>query len=307
MDLAAQLGDLMKSLGLSSNAVDEALSGEPDLNEKLKEAEELGSIELDENPALADIMRKMNSIAESVAAQGGIMPDDVDNLMEQMQDTPGGLEGLLGSVGDMFGGMFGDAYDEIDLDEEIFAYQPQAEDAADRAFVAALKKWLKETIAEIPEKDVCAFEIGYHLEFEDEALEHPVYNLWLAYNTEKTRAENRERYGEEVWNWINWTDNQFRTLPDEPFAAWRKAQGYDEDHDYDDEITQHVYDLAAVAVMELHAEKFTEQLFGKKLPFIIEDFEYYQKTAIRAAKVNGKELFDSVFYRDCGFEPDEEA
>jgi phosphoglycerate kinase len=75
-------------------------------------------------------------------------------------------------------------------------------------------------------------------------------------------------------------------IDDAPFSAWRQSQGYDEENDGDDMIAR-IYDLAAVAVMELHAEKFTEQKFGRKLPFVIGDFEYDQKTAIRAVKANG--------------------
>ena len=72
-------------------------------------------------------------------------------------------------------------------------------------------------------------------------------------------------------------------------------------------MTRHIYDLAVLAVMELHKDQFTEQRFGHKVPFIIEDYEYNQKTAIRAVKANGgKELFDKEFFSDCGFEDDEE-
>ena len=93
----------------------------------------------------------------------------------------------------------------------------------------------------------------------------------------------------------------------EPLTEWLESQGYDLEED-DDELTERIYDLAVAAVMELHREKCTEQRFGKKLPFIIEDYEYNQKTAIRAVKANGgKELFDQEFFAECGFEDDEES
>ena len=221
-----------------------------------------------------------------------------------MTEEMGGIGGLMSQMGSLFGGM---GYDEIDLDEEVEAYEPEAFDSSDRAFVTELKAWLKDALTDIPADDVCMLEIGFHVEFTDETLETPVYDLWLAYNTEKTRAENREKYGEDVWNWINWTDDHFRTLDDEPFAAWRESQGYDEEND-GDEMIDRIYDLAALAVMDLHKEQFTEHRFGKKVPFVIEDYEYSQQTAIRAVKANGsKELFSPEFYAACGFEPDEEA
>lgn len=291
--------DLSKLMGMFGlDAADaQQLTGDPQVQDMMQNPEMQNAVQQAmQNPALMNMMQQFSGMM----TQGGMMPDDMDSIMENL----GGEEGMndvLAGVSDLLGAM---GLDEIDLDEEAAAYDPAAEDAADRKFAAALKEWIKTSIAEIPEEDVCAFEIGYHTDFTDETLETPVYNLWISYNTEKTRAENREKYGEEVWNWINWTGETFRTMDDASFAAWREAQGYDEDND-GDEMVERIYDLAVVAVMELHKEKFTEQRFGRKLPFIIEDFEYYQKTAIRAVKANGgKELFDGQFFADCGFVPD---
>ena len=246
-------------------------------------------------------MQAMMNSFSGMMAQGGMMPDDAEALAQQAEQMPGGLDGLFEKVSGLFGG--GETeYEEIDLDEEVAAYQPAAEDAADRKFEAALKAWIAQTLTEIPADNVCMLEIGYHAAFDDADQVH--YELWLAYNTEEKAAANRERFGTEVWNWINWADDRFRLFPEEPFAEWRQAQGYDEDNDGDEMIAR-IYDLAVVAVMELHQEHFTEQRFGRKVPFIIEDFEYYQKTAIRAVKANGgTALFDSVFFAECGFEDD---
>lgn len=229
-------------------------------------------------------------------AQGGIMPDDVEQMLERVD-----VNSMLGKLQDAFGGML---YEEIDLDEEIAAYNPAAEDASDRTFVAVLKAWFQIVIAEIPAKDVCALSIGYHLGYEDASCEVPHGDLWIAYNTAETDAKNRAD-GDESWNFCNWTDECFRSLDDAPFAAWYQSQGYDLEED-DDDLKRRLYDLAAVAVMELHAAHATEAQFGRKIPVIIEDYEYNQTTAIRAAKVNGKDLFDMDFYAYCGFEDDEE-
>ncbi|HBI85287.1 MAG TPA: hypothetical protein DDX71_03220 [Ruminococcus sp.] len=258
-----------------------------------------------QDPKVQTMMNKISGIM----TQGGIMPGDVEDLVGEIEpdgedggdstDIFGKMQDLMGDMGDLGNYL----YEEIDLDEEVAAYDPQPEDAADRKFMAVLKEWIAQTVREIPAQDVCMLEIGYHEAFDAEDQVH--YEIWLAYNTEETAAKNRERFGQEVWNWINWTDNQFRLVPDEPFAAWREAQGYDEAND-GDEMIQRIYDLAAAAVIELHKERFTEQLFGRKVPVIIEGYEYYQKTAIRAVKVNGEELFDAAFFSDCGFEPDDE-
>ena len=287
--------DLSKLLGIFSAGEDdiEKMMNDTDMQEMMQSPQMQAFMQ---NPNITNMLDK----AAGFAAQGGIMPDDVERMTEEM----GGIGGLMSQMGDLFGGM---GYDEIDLDEEVEAYEPEAFDSSDRAFVTELKAWLKDSLTDIPADDVCMLEIGFHVEFTDETLETPVYDLWLAYNTEKTRAENREKYGEDVWNWINWTDDHFRTLDDEPFAAWRESQGYDEEND-GDEMIDRIYDLAALAVMELHKEQFTEHRFGKKVPFVIEDYEYSQQTAIRAVKANGsKELFGPEFYAACGFEPDEET
>ena len=287
--------DLSKLLGIFSAGEDDIkkMMNDTDMQEMMQSPQMQA---LMQNPNITNMLDK----AAGFAAQGGIMPDDVERMTEEM----GGIGGLMSQMGDLFGGM---GYDEIDLDEEVEAYEPEAFDSSDRAFVTELKAWLKDALTDIPADDVCMLEIGFHVEFTDETLETPVYDLWLAYNTEKTRAENREKYGEDVWNWINWTDDHFRTLDDEPFAAWRESQGYDEEND-GDEMIDRIYDLAALAVMDLHKEQFTEHRFGKKVPFVIEDFEYNLQTAIRAVKANGsKELFSPEFYAACGFEPDEET
>ncbi len=274
---------------------------EEELEQRMQEAQENPMVQqMLHDPGLQSLMGQF----EGISAQGGIMPDDVDNLLEKAgAAAPGGLNGLLSGVSNMLGSFLGAGFDEIDLDEEIEDYEPETEDASDRAFVIELKAWLKEILTEIPDKDVCAFAIGYHSGFADEELTMPVHDLWLAYDTDTVRAQNIEKYG-NAWNFVNWANDSFRSFDEEPFREWREEQGYDEDPDDADDMTEHIYDLAAVAVMELHAEQFTEKLFGKKLPFLIEDFEFNQKTAIRAAKVNGKEMFDPAFYQACGFSTD---
>lgn len=249
--------------------------------------------QLAEDPEIQSLI----SDVRGIIAQNGIMPDDAERMLERV--NVGSLAERLQQV---FGGMFYEEVDEIDLDEEIAAYNPAAEDASDRTFVAVLKAWFKTVIAEIPAKDVCALNIGYHLGFEDEACEVPHGDLWIAYNTAETDAENRAN-DKEAWNFCNWTDEYFRSLDDAPFAAWYQSQGYELEED-DEDIKRRLYDLAAVAVMELHAERATEAVFGRKIPVLIEDYEYNQMTAIRTAKANGKELFDTDFYVYCGFEDD---
>lgn len=284
--------DLSKLLGMFGADKDEieSIMGDSQIQEMMQNPQVQSIMQ---NPNLTDMIGK----AAELAAQGGIMPDDVERMAADM----GGMDGLMSQMGGLFGGM---GYDEIDLDEEVEAYEAEAYDSGDEAFVIELKAWLKDALTDIPASDVCMLEIGYHLGYSEENV--PGGDLWVAYNTQQTDAENRAN-DIERWNFANWTDNCFRSMDAEPLTEWLESQGYDLEED-DDELKERIYDLAVLAVMELHREKCTEQRFGKKLPFIIEDFEYNQKTAIRAVKANGgKELFDQEFFAYCGFEDDEKS
>ena len=284
--------DLSKLLGMFGADKDEieSIMGDSQIQEMMQNPQVQSIMQ---NPNLTDMIGK----AAELAAQGGIMPDDVEKMAADM----GGMDGLMSQMGGLFGGM---GYDEIDLDEEVEAYEAEAYDSGDEAFVIELKAWLKDALTDIPASDVCMLEIGYHLGYSEDNV--PGGDLWVAYNTQQTDAENRAN-DIERWNFTNWTDNCFRSMDAEPLTEWLESQGYDLEED-DDELTERIYDLAVVAVMELHREKFTEQRFGKKLPFIIEDYEYNQKTAIRAVKANGeKTLFDQEFFGECGFEDDEKS
>lgn len=281
--------DLGKLMGMFGFDADDArkLTEDPQIQNMMQNPEVQAIMQ---NPNLTDIFSR----ASQLVAQGGIMPDDVERMTENLS----GMDGLMSQMSDLFDGM---GFEEMDLDEEAAAYEPETVDAGDRAFVIELKAWLKDVLTDIPATDVCMLEIGYHLGY-DEAMT-PRGDLWLAYNTAKTDAENGAK-SVEHWNFCNWTNNHFRSIDDEPLTEWRQSQGYDLQED-DEDMTERIYDLAAVAVMELHRDRFTEQRFGRKVPFIIEDFEYNQKTAIRAVKANGgKELFDKEFFAACGFEAD---
>ena len=289
MDLSG-IGGLLKNFGVDLSAVQEAMNN-PETQEQLAAAYEQTA----QNPGFADMLGRLDGIA----AQGGIMPDDIDGMLESL----GGMDGISNMLGSM-GGLFGAESGESALEDAAEEYEPEAYDAGDRAFVTELKAWIKDTAADIPAGDVCMLEIGYHLARQDETVSDA---LWLGYNTAQTDAEAcANGHADERWNIAFWTDKCFRLLDQEPLTDWYESQGYDlQALDDEDELRQRIYDLAVLAVRELHQERFTEQHFGRKLPFIVEDYEYTQKTAIRAVKANGgKELFDKAFFAACGFADD---
>ena len=211
--------DLSKLLGMFGAGEDEIenIMGDSQIQEMMQNPQVQAFMQ---NPNLTNIIGK----AAEFAAQGGIMPDDVERMTQDM----GGMDGLMDQMSGLFGGM---GFDEIDLDEEVEAYEPEAVDAGDRAFVIELKAWLKDALTDITAADVCMLEIGYHLGYSEDNV--PGGDLWLAYNTAQTDAENRAN-SLERWNFANWTDNRFRALDEEPLTEWLDSQGYDLEEDDDD-------------------------------------------------------------------------
>ena len=85
MDLS-DIGGLLKHFGVDLNAVQETLS-QPQAQEQIAAAQE----QMMQAPGFADMLGKLDGIA----AQGGIMPDDV----EQMAQSMGGMDGLMSQMG----------------------------------------------------------------------------------------------------------------------------------------------------------------------------------------------------------------
>lgn len=275
--------EAMRLCGFSEEEIAEALQ-DPELQEMIARDDVLDALQAAEAAAL---FRQI----------GGDAPDPEDAVLFPLEDTediPEDTEGMFG-IFDSAEGFSG-----ASVEAQAAAYDPQPENDADRSFIVALMDWIAASLQEIPARDVCMLGIGYEATFGND--DSVCYTVWLSYNTAQTAAANRARYGSEVWNQVNWTDDCFRTLPDAPFAAWRQAQGFDENNDGDEMITR-IYDLAAAAVIELHAAQFTEQRFGRRIPVLIADLEFDPETAVRAVKVNGAACFDAQFFADCGVKP----
>ncbi len=194
--------------------------------------------------------------------------------------------------------MMGESIEPVDIAAQLADYQPQAEDEADEAFVQQMIVWLKETIAAIPDADVNKMRVCYHTAFD--AQMKASGDLWFAYQTRA--CEEGGTSSDSPWNFVNWKEHYFSNFPGDAMAAWLAAKGIDLNED-DDGVEDLIYDLAVLAVMQIHAEGVTEARFGVKIPIIIEDYEMYDRTAVRAAKANGAQLLDEEFYLECGCIP----
>ncbi len=191
--------------------------------------------------------------------------------------------------------MMGESIEPVDIAKQLAEYKPQAADAADEDFLRKMIVWLKEVVAAIPDADVNKMRICYHTAFDEQM--HAFGDLWFAYQTRA--CEEEETGSDSPWNFVGWKEHYFSNFPNDAMTAWLAAKGIDLNED-DISVEDQVYDLAVLAVMQIHAEGVTEARFGKKTPIIIEDYEMYDRTAVRAAKANGAELLDEEFYLECG-------
>ncbi len=194
--------------------------------------------------------------------------------------------------------MMGESLEAVDIAEDLEAYHPSTADAADEVFVQQLTAWLKETITAIPEADVNKMRVCYHTAFDEQM--HAAGDIWFAYQTR--RCEEEGTGSDSPWNFVNWKEHYTSNFPAEAMETWLAAKGIDLNA-CDELVDDLVYDLAVLAVMQVHAEGVTEAKFGQKLPIILEDYEMYDKTAIRAVRANGAEILDEEFFLECGCEP----
>ena len=160
-----------------------------------------------------------------------------------------------------------------------------------------MKEWIKTEAVKIKEK-VRVFAVHYHLSYSSFEDFTPTGNgPEFIYCTEQNFFEEAEK-----WNMACWGGFDTEAFNKEMFREWITAKRFDLKED-DEEVTERIFDLAVIAVSELHSEEFFEKTFGRKIPVIMTDTEYYYKTAVLAAKANGREMFDEEFFSEmCGID-----
>lgn len=191
---------------------------------------------------------------------------------------------------------YGMSFEPQDITEMISEYSPAPADNADRQFIDHLKNWLKSMVEQIQDTDVYTMGIIYHLGFQGEEM-IPCGDVWFAYSTEAYYQENLRMSGER-WNFANWKEHYAGSLEETLLNEWLAAKGLKLEED-DDEIAETIFDLAVTAVSELHEQGVIAGHFGRKIPTIMTNYDYYHMTAVRAVKANGAELFDEDFFDEC--------
>lgn len=128
----------------------------------------------------------------------------------------------------------------------------------------------------------------------------------LGYNTERQVQEAlKSDYADEDearWNYAFWLQNSTFVFGTEDTAEtvqnWAIENGFDHvdgDSDMDDEdelpeITSAFVNMLVVIVQEIHQEKVLTRKFGRELPILIHELEYYDEIAEQNIRANGEEL-----------------
>lgn len=131
----------------------------------------------------------------------------------------------------------------------------------------------------------------------------------LGYNTENQIEIEMKRNSDEEevrWNYAFWIQNNFlcfgtddsadivknwineNNLPyyDDDDSAWSNNETYEET----EKITEAFVNELISIVKEIHEQGILAQKFGKEIPIIIHELEYYDEIAEQNVKANGGEL-----------------
>lgn len=129
----------------------------------------------------------------------------------------------------------------------------------------------------------------------------------LGYNTERRIAQKESGVSdiEFRWNYAYWLQNEELRFgfgdTAEIVKSWIIDQGleYHEDLDYefteeaeenDEKITESFIELLIEIVKEIHEDKILTEKFGKEIPILIHELEYYDEIAEQNIEANGEEL-----------------
>ena len=189
-----------------------------------------------------------------------------------------------------------------------------------------LKNYILEKVSSIisswTDEDIYA--ISFFVENPNDNPYTPTFSL--GYNTEKQYEESVADASDEEearWNFAFWLQNQEFVFGQEGetkdlIKQWIIAHGfsYCEDYTFDykdeaayesnsellDTILNKFLIVLVEAVKELHKSGAIENKFGKEIPIIIHELEYYDKIAIQNIKANTLPLVQGLV-EFCGYFP----
>lgn len=174
-----------------------------------------------------------------------------------------------------------------------------------------LKKLIVDDIGKWQDQDIYAISLFVHDECDNPCKPTVTlgYNTESQVETEKTRAYNE---CEARWNYAFWLQNSFFVFGTGDTAnvvrQWLDDNDlpfYDDDDEWDDDafddtagITEKFIDFLVEIVKEIHADGVLTKKFGKEIPILIHELEYYDEIANQNIEANG-ECLDEEFVRFC--------
>lgn len=137
------------------------------------------------------------------------------------------------------------------------------------------------------------------------------YNTLSNYMSYGEDLEDEEEALEIKWNYAFWLQNcelEFGTGESRKIVQeWLEENGFPcdslEEEDYEEEdlyeVTEAFIDVLVEVVQELHSSGFIQEQFGKEIPVIIHELEYYDEIARQNQRANPAETIEE-FLEFCG-------
>jgi hypothetical protein len=128
---------------------------------------------------------------------------------------------------------------------------------------------------------------------EDDDPERPTATV--GFNTEEMVASELEDEPDEAevrWNYAYWLQNDLGMLadPDSDPAGAALRDEWVAGLDDPDEATEAFVELLVRVVQSLHADGVVDRVFGRPIPVLIHELEYYDEIAEQNARANPGEL-----------------
>lgn len=170
-----------------------------------------------------------------------------------------------------------------------------------------IKKMIIDSIENWTDEDIYAVSL-YVYDYNDNPCKPTVT---LGYNTEsQVKSETKNAYDEDEarWNYAFWLQNQEFIFGENETAntvkEWVESKGlpYYEDDNFDldwnddklyeplEKITQSFVSMLIEIVQEIHADRILSRKYGKELPILIHELEYYDEIVQQNIQANGPEL-----------------
>ena len=157
---------------------------------------------------------------------------------------------------------------------------------------------IEQKISQWQEEDIYAISL-YVYDEEDDPCRPMVV---LGYNTERQVQKSTPEASDEQearWNYAFWLQNEEMCWGQGDTAEDVKEWITEQDlWDSEDEIAPKFIELLVAIVQEIHASGLLKDKFGREIPILIHELEYYEKIARQNIEANGEAL-DRDFVSFC--------